>query len=411
MQERFAKHGISGVARFSAVDGERLDIPSRWQGTAGAYGCLHSNLAVVKHARDSGWPSVLLFEDDVVFDEDLNSKLPRFMAQLPNDWDMVFFGGMHRDEPVRVRENVLKLTASTSTYAYAVRSTLYPAFLETHVDSDQPIDIRNRVLQEKFNCYCFYPHLAWVDGGLSDTQGRPVVPWWLKESLVLGGPTMARIQDRTLVVIVHRDDPRQDLARRNLIYAVNAYRRLLNGATIAVVEAGRTRSVSLPSAVNGCAHIAIAAEVPVSRGRCFNEAVRKFGASKDFYVFVDRDVVPTWDAKAHLLMCREYDVASCFRSLIDLTEADSARLVNVAPMDGSSYIPRPRRTACAECCTFTKGAFHGMGGWDDTAANDDDEEQQSCRTRQLLSVFDSPGLGVRLFSDGNAMSARQSGTS
>jgi glycosyl transferase family 25 len=408
MQERFTKHGIADVVRFSAVDGGQVDIPSQWQGTAGAYGCLQSNLAVVKQACDNGWPSVLLFEDDVVFDEDLNSKLPRFMAQLPSDWDMLFFGGMHRDEPVRVRENVLKLTSSTSTYAYAVRSTIYPAFLEAHSDSRQPIDVRNRVLQEQFNCYCFFPHLAWVDGGLSDTQGRPIEPWWLKESLVLGGPTMDRIQSRTLVVILHRDSARQDVAHRNLVYTVNAYSRLLDGAAIVVAEPGQSRTVSAASALNGCEHISITAKGAVNRGRCFNEAVRQFGAAKDFYVFVDRDIVPTWDAKAHLLKCLEYDVVSSFRRLIDLNEEDTTRLVNVEPMDGSSYAARPRRSLCAECCTFTRDAFQKSGGWDETGTDGDEGAVQSCTAGELLSVFDSPGLGVRLFSGPGETAVRQS---
>jgi glycosyl transferase family 25 len=410
MQERFAKHGISGVVRFSAIDGERVDIPSQWQGTAGAYGCLQSNLAVVKQARDNGWPDVLLFEDDVVFDDDLTTKLPRFMAQVPPDWDMLFFGGMHRDEPQRVRENVLKLTASTSTYAYAVRSTLYPAFLETHSGSRQPIDLRNRVLQETYNCYCFFPHLAWVDGGLSDTQGRPVDPWWLKESLILGGPTLARIQRSTLVVTVHEASARRDLAQRNLIYSVNAYRRLLEGATVVVVEQRRGGTVSAASTLTGCAHLSIDAEGPINRGRCVNEAVRQFGEAKDFYLFVDRDIVPTWDAKGHLLKCLEYDVASSFRRLIDLSEEDSRRLMNGEPMDGASYSARPRRGLYAECCTFTRDAFQKSGGWEETGATRDGDEMPSGRAGARLSVFDSPALGVRLFSDhGGAAGGRSEG--
>jgi GR25 family glycosyltransferase involved in LPS biosynthesis len=354
MRARFARHGITDVVRFSAVDGERVNVPSNWHASAGAYGCLQSNLAVIRHARDQGWPDVLLLEDDVVFDDELNARMPDLIAQLPSDWDMLFLGGMHRDDPVRVRDNVVKLTATTSTYAYAVRSTVYTAFLDAHADSPEPVDVRNRVLQQRFNCYCFFPHLAWVDGGLSDTQGRLVEPWWLKESLVLGGPSMDRIQQRTLVVVVDRGDDRNALARRNLAYTTSAYRRLLDGATIVIVDRGQH-----------------------SWARCLNEAVARFGRDKDFYVFADRDIVPTWDAKAHLIKCGSHGFVSCFRRLIDLTEADSARFVNGESIDGSSYSARPRRSLDREYCTFTRQAFH---------AND------------RSSRFDSPALGLRLFS-------------
>jgi len=286
----------------------------------------------------------------------------------------LFFGGMHRAEPVRVRENVLKLTASTSTYAYAVRSTVYSAFLDAHGESPEPIDVRNRLLQERFNCYCFYPHLAWVDGGLSDTQGRMVEPWWLKESLVLGGPAMDRIQRRTLVVIVDRAGGRKDLSRRNLAYAERGYRRLLEGSTIAVV----------------------------TERRMINEAVRQFGAGREFYVFADRDIVPTWDAKAHLLKSVDHGAASCFRRMIDLTARDSARFVTAAPIDGSSYAARPRRSACAEYCTFTRHAFRQSGGWNETDSSDDDDDRQLRAAMERLPVFDSPALGLRLFSESRA---------
>jgi glycosyl transferase, family 25 len=358
MQERLARHRIAGVVRFSAIDGEQVEIPSRWRASAGAYGCLQSNLAVVRQARDEGWPDVLLLEDDVVFDDHLNARLPDLAAQLPADWDMLFFGGMHRDQPVRVRENVLKLTATTSTYAYAVRSTIYSAFLDAHADSPEPVDVRNRLLQQRFNCYCFFPHLAWVDGGHSDTQGRLVDPWWLKESLVLGGPEMDRIQQRTLVVVVEDGSARNELTRRNLAYTTSAYRRLLNGATVVAVDQGGS-----------------------SRTGCLNDAVRQFGHDKDFYVFADRDIVPTWDAKAHLVKCADHGFASCFRQLIDLTEADSARFVSGELIDGSSYSARPRRGLDSEYCTFTRQAFHAI---------------------DRSSVFDSPALGLRLFSGGGA---------
>jgi glycosyl transferase, family 25 len=372
MQERFARHGISNVVRFSAVDGERVDVPPEWKGSAGAYGCLQSNLAVVKHARDEGWPSVLVLEDDVVFHESLTSRLPQLMAQVPADWDMLFLGGMHRDEPVRVRENLLRLTSTTSTYAYAVRSTVYQAFLDTHADSREPVDVRNRLLQERFNCYCFFPHLAWVDGGLSDTQSRQVDPWWLKESLVLGGPTMDRLQQSTLVVVVDQHGTDPAAALNNLIYTVNKYRRLLSGATVAVVEQPHRQS----------------------RGQCLNDAIGLLdaGKDKDFYVFADRDIVPSWDAKAHLLKCLEHDVASSFRRVIDLTAEDTARYVSIDSIDGSGYVSRPRRGRFAECCTITRAAFERSGGWND-------EGLQLRDGGKLLSVFDSPALGLRLFAD------------
>ncbi len=75
MQEEFARHGIDGVQRFSAVDGSAVVLPPHWRHTAGAYGCLLSHVAVIEEARALNAESVLIFEDDTVFD-------PEFMDEV-----------------------------------------------------------------------------------------------------------------------------------------------------------------------------------------------------------------------------------------------------------------------------------------------------------------------------------------
>jgi glycosyl transferase, family 25 len=400
MKERFAKHKITDVVRFSAIDGERVSIPPVWHGTAGAYGCLQSNLSIIQMARESRWPEVLIFEDDVVFDEDLGKKFPEVIAQLPEDWDMVFFGCMHRSEPVRVCENLVKLTYSTSTYAYAVRDTVYSAFLDLHSPSQRPVDVNNRLLQERFNCYCVFPNLAWVESGHSDTHGRAVNPWWLKESLNLVGPEMDRIESRTLLVIPHRDRTPERLGVRNLFHVVNTYGRLLQGMTIAVVEQDQTLSLASGLPEYCCDYIPIRDGGPLNRGMCFNEAVSRLGADKEFYVFADRDILSGWEVRANLLKCLDYDLVSSFDQLIDLPEEDSVKIVNREQFDGSAYTARPRTEICAEFCTFTRAAFERVGGWDESGGKKGDEIQ-SRKARQMLSVFESPGLAYRLFSGAN----------
>lgn len=397
MRERFAKHKITDVLRFSAIEGDRLTIPSSWQGSVGAYGCLKSNVSIIHMAREERWPNVLIFEDDVLFDDDLDRKFPEFIAQLPPDWDMVLFGGLHRIEPVRVRENLLKLSFTSSTYAYAVRDTVYSDFLEIQSAGQRPVDVNNRLLQERFNCYCFAPNLAWVESGHSDTLGRPLNPWWLKESLLLVGNEMDRILRQTLLVIPHRDRSHDRVGVRNLSHVVTDYANQLPGVNIAVVEQDRILSLDAEEPDHRWNYIPIKDEGPFNRGRCFNEAVRRLGADKEFYVFADRDILMGWEVKAILRKCLSYDFVSSFNQLIDLTDEDSDRIIRRKPIDGSGYITRSRTEICAEFCTFTRKAFEKVGGWDESGGKKGDEVQ-SRRTREMLSVFESPGLAYRLSS-------------
>jgi GR25 family glycosyltransferase involved in LPS biosynthesis len=96
LQAALTRHDIRGVRRVSAVDGSRLELPATWRHSAGAYGCLLSHLQVVRDARKRNLPSLLILEDDVLFDPSFSEKFPVFVRGLPADWDMVFLGALHR---------------------------------------------------------------------------------------------------------------------------------------------------------------------------------------------------------------------------------------------------------------------------------------------------------------------------
>src|SRR5713226_781545 len=125
MRSRFSESGIDRVLRFPAIDGSSVEIPSAWQSFPGAYGCLQSHLAIVENACKKALPSVLIFEDDVVLDPDLDANFARYVKQLPADWDMLFFGAIHGQPLIKVAGNIIRITHSLSTYAYALKQTIY----------------------------------------------------------------------------------------------------------------------------------------------------------------------------------------------------------------------------------------------------------------------------------------------
>jgi hypothetical protein len=133
---------------------------------------------------------------------------------------------------------------------------------------------------------------------------------------------------------------------------------------------------------------------------CFNEAVRRLGADKQFYVFADRDILSGWEVRANLRKCLDYDFVSSFNQLIDLNEEDTDRIVNRKQINASGYSARSRAEICAEFCTFTRAAFERVGGWDESEGHKSDDIQ-SDKARKMLSVFESPGLAYRLFSGDN----------
>ena len=84
------------------------------------------------------------------------------MRGLPADWDMVFLGALHREDPVPVAENVVRIRKAYSTYAYASTDSIFDAFIAANDGSPNHVDVNNGVLQSNHNCYGFAPNLAWV---------------------------------------------------------------------------------------------------------------------------------------------------------------------------------------------------------------------------------------------------------
>jgi GR25 family glycosyltransferase involved in LPS biosynthesis len=153
MRTRFEQHEIYDVRRFSAVDGQQSTVPPSWSSTPGAYGCLLSHLRIVHLARELGEPSVLIFEDDVVFDENLQEKFSSYIQQLPSDWDILYFGALHLDDLIDISDNIHRIRRACSTYAYALNRTMYDAFIELHSRFNGPVDVINQVLQTQHACY------------------------------------------------------------------------------------------------------------------------------------------------------------------------------------------------------------------------------------------------------------------
>ena len=276
MQRAFVEQDIRDVQRISAVDGNTVVLPHNWIHTPGAYGCLLSHVQVVRTAREAGASSVLIFEDDAVFDQRFKEKFSKFIEEVPSDWDMLYFGALHKAEPIKVSEHVVRITKANSTFAYAVRNTVFDEFIELNSRAENVLDMNSYRLQERFNCYCFMPNLVWVESEYSDVQKRVENHWYLEKSLVLFGSHVDRLLSQTAIIISETSP------------LVDYYREYF--APLAIV--GENTNLN-----------------------------------KEFFVFIRDDIyLEAMDLRANLLMCGEYDAATGFSKIIDLTPEQTEHL-------------------------------------------------------------------------------------
>jgi len=94
------------VERHSAFDGKKeltLPYPSSSE-LAGAI----SHRDVILKAKELGLKNVLVFEDDVEFLNDIHEKFNTIKYFIPNDWDMIYFGGNHVGGLIQINEYFFK---------------------------------------------------------------------------------------------------------------------------------------------------------------------------------------------------------------------------------------------------------------------------------------------------------------
>jgi hypothetical protein len=185
MSDRLAANGFEGVVRVAAVDEAATAPPPGWSGTPGAFGCLLSHVSVVRRARDAGADSLLVLEDDVDFAPAFAHRFAGAFGQVPADWDLLYFGCIHRSRPEPVSDAVARVTRAFSTFAYGIRRRAFEPFLAVAESAVAPIDVQLGGLQGELACYCFFPHLAWVEPDFSDVQGMADDHWYIRESLVM----------------------------------------------------------------------------------------------------------------------------------------------------------------------------------------------------------------------------------
>ncbi|HKD80559.1 MAG TPA: glycosyltransferase family 25 protein [Candidatus Angelobacter sp.] len=322
-QTQFRQHKIE-VSRWEAVDGSRVEVPSNWVYAPGAYGCLRSHLSAVQEAAARGCESLLIFEDDVELHPQFRALFSHFMSQVPADWDALYFGGIHRSDPVPLAENVVRLQETNSTFAYVLRKSIFKAFIELNEAANAPVDEVMKTLQCHFNFYCSLPHLAWVSRDYSDVLGAEVNHWWLQEGLVLDGSEVETQARETSGLIL---PPTQEtrFSREALELMLPPICSLLPEVLVLASPAdrGALAGLCIPPT---CRIIYDERGIAFGASALTQEAIGLFRSNcKYFFVCAADTYVSCWELQAALHQCLDHELVSPGEVPVELTVEDTRK--------------------------------------------------------------------------------------
>ena len=102
--------------------------------------CAISHFNIWKHAFNNKYNRIIIFEDDVLLDDDFTKKLNHYFLQVPYDWKLIYLGGtdipasyMEGINPglnyskINISKNVerVKYTLALEGYAINIRYSMY----------------------------------------------------------------------------------------------------------------------------------------------------------------------------------------------------------------------------------------------------------------------------------------------
>lgn len=156
---------------IQALDGSLIDNPTNLR--AGEYGLNRTYFQAVKLAKDLKLDRVLIFEDDIVFDNDFNERLNE-LNEIPNDWQLIYCGSNRSScgagwlPEENITENIVKVRSVFGCHAIIIKNTIYDVVLDELNKIDVPIDVAMTRIQQKYPCYGFKKNPCKQSDGYSD---------------------------------------------------------------------------------------------------------------------------------------------------------------------------------------------------------------------------------------------------
>ncbi len=172
-QKELSRLNIS-YKRISAVDGESSETPDIVGLTPGEVGCILSHKKVLEKIIEEKIQLPLILEDDIIFEDQFNSRFQSHFSQLPKDWSMYYPAANTTQDKnlTSVTKNIDRTYKALTTHSYSVKlekaEKLYKT-IEEHA-FEKPVDNSYTHFQKEEKVYVSNPNLIIQMESYSDVR-------------------------------------------------------------------------------------------------------------------------------------------------------------------------------------------------------------------------------------------------
>ena len=163
------------VKRISDFDKENIPSISTWMNNS-RLACTLSHLYCLKYMINNNLEKLFVFEDDVCFVDDFNTKSNIVLQNLPDDWDMIYLGGNtnHEGSLKSVNKYLNKSSYVLTTHAYGISLQYAKKIIKSVEKLDDIIDCIYASQHKENNIYIVKDKLSFQTEGYSDIEEKIV---------------------------------------------------------------------------------------------------------------------------------------------------------------------------------------------------------------------------------------------
>jgi len=140
--KEFNKIGVEAT-RIEGIDAKEKNLKSE-KLIQGAIGAIRSHKKVIRRAIKQNQSIIAVFEDDVVFCDDFESRFSYYAENIPPDWEIMYLGCHFHGckDPIRVKKNIHKIIECFGCFAMILnnKNGLFKDILDLTKKEEKPID-------------------------------------------------------------------------------------------------------------------------------------------------------------------------------------------------------------------------------------------------------------------------------
>lgn len=179
--EELEKINCENYILFNGVDGKKLNNKTKL--LDGMFGLVNTYLRIHKNWKKRKSDTILIIEDDCIFTNDFNSKLEVYINNIPDNWDMIYFGANHNYHGGCVTEKIndycIKLNNSYSAHCVLFKSHVFEELIANIKNFTIENDVMMALLQKTYNAYSSSEALTTQIVSFSDIQNQIMDYNWL----------------------------------------------------------------------------------------------------------------------------------------------------------------------------------------------------------------------------------------